>query len=60
MQEEPLLIGHRLRCPWCGEWADILEYTVLQQPPNFSRQTAPIYKHGGERGCKKLFSLRDS
>lgn len=57
MQEKRLLIGHRLRCPWCGEWKDILEYTVLQIPPNHPEQCSPIYKCGGEGGCKKLFSL---
>lgn len=30
---------------------------MLQLPPNHSRQCLPVYKHGGESGCKKLFSI---
>lgn len=33
---------------------------TLNQPPDFPKQTVPIYKCDGEDGCKKLFSLSDS
>lgn len=46
-----------MRCPWCGEWERVESYTQLQIPPNFPKQCAPIYKHGTEWGCKKLFAL---
>jgi hypothetical protein len=48
-----------MMCPWCLIWEPLENYTMLQSPPNHSDQTAPIYKHGGQRGCKKLFSLAE-
>lgn len=57
--EEPLLIGRKLMCPWCGTWESLETYIVLQIPPLFSRQCTVIYKHGGPNGCKSLFALAE-
>jgi hypothetical protein len=46
-----------LMCPWCEEWHPLESYIVLAIPPNHPEQCSPVYKHGGEGGCKKLFSL---
>lgn len=48
--------GRKLWCPWCEEWFPLESYTTLQTPPNSSAMCVPIYKHGGTRGCKKLFA----
>jgi hypothetical protein len=45
-----------LKCPWCEEWAPSDSFTKLQMPPTHQDQLAPIIKHGGEDGCKKLFA----
>ena len=52
-----LLIGRMLQCPWCEKWEPLESYTMLQLPPNHTRQCLPVYKHGGESGGKKLFSI---
>lgn len=47
-----------MRCPWCEEWGPKEVFPALQTPPGYDKtQCPPIYKHGGEGGCKKLFSL---
>jgi hypothetical protein len=56
--EVPLVHGRRIRCPWCEAWEPEESYTELQTPPNYPQQCAVVLKHGGERGCKKIFSLR--
>lgn len=48
--------GRMLLCPWCGTWNHLEDYIALQLPPNYHNQIAPIFKHGGEGGCKKLFA----
>jgi len=44
-------------CPFCGTWHPIESYTTLMLPPHYTRECSQIYKHGGEDGCKRLFSL---
>lgn len=55
--EQELLHGRMLLCPWCETWDPLESYTALQTPPNFPLQCPPVFKHGGENGCKKLFAL---
>lgn len=56
--EEPLVRGNMMMCPWCGGWQHVEAYTQLQIPPDFSKQATVIYKCSGERGCKSLFALK--
>lgn len=46
-----------MRCPWCEGWAPLEDFTALKTPPNHLDECPPIFKHGGERGCKQLFAL---
>lgn len=57
--EEPLIFGRRIRCPWCEIWEPEEAYTELQTPPNYPNQCGVVLKHGGEEGCKSIFSIRD-
>jgi len=54
--EEPLLIGVMLMCPWCGHWKHVEAYITLMIPPNFPKQSSQIYKCS-QGGCKRLFAL---
>lgn len=54
---ETLLQGRMLHCPWCHKWAPLESYTALQTPPLHLNQCPPVYKHGGEGGCRGVFSL---
>jgi hypothetical protein len=64
-EEEPLIRGVMMRCPWCKVWdhAESDSFTQLKIPPDFPKQTTVIYKHNGQpdsedrKGCKLLFSL---
>lgn len=54
--EEPLRRGRMLRCPWCETWEPLEAFVQLQTPPGYPNQCPPVYKHGGERGCKSVFA----
>lgn len=56
--EEPLLFDGRIKCPWCKVWEPEEAFTELQTPPDFPEQCGVVLKHGGESGCKGLFSIR--
>ena len=56
--EEPLMFGDRIRCPWCEVWAHNEAFTELQTPPNYPNQCGVVLKHGGQEGCKQVFSIR--
>lgn len=44
-------------CPWCLDWFPLESFIDLQTPPAYMNRLPPIWKHGGESGCKKLFPL---
>jgi hypothetical protein len=51
------IVGSRMYCPWCREWDAFQAFIALQTPPGHENHCPPIFKHGGQLGCKKLFSL---
>lgn len=57
--EQSLLFEGRIRCPWCETWDAEEAFVELQTPPNYPKQCGVVLKHGGEGGCKRVFSIRD-
>jgi hypothetical protein len=58
---EPISLrqGRMILCPWCERWAPKEAFTELLSPAKYTAQCAPIYKHGGDAGCKRLFSIAE-
>lgn len=54
---ERFIRGRRMYCPWCKDWDAFEAFITLQTPPEHEDHCPPIFKHGGEEGCKKLFAL---
>lgn len=44
-ERKRLLDGdHRMVCPRCKVWQDVLRFVPLEQIAEYERETAPIYK----------------
>lgn len=57
LEPESFFHGRQQWCPWCEDWFPLEVFTQLQTPPRYEHRCPPIYKHGGEGGCKSLFSI---